>query len=499
MKRLSFLVVCLIVVSHKTYAVTDFSTPACKALIDVVQNQQSDEYHGLKLDQFIVNRNGANLYTWNSENYSLDKLHSLESASNVLTATVVGAAIQKGDLKIDARLKDFFPKVIKDPVKQFYYDQITIDHLLSMSSGLKWEDSIKNTLAESTLSKMLFDDQATDMNQFVLDQEMEILPGMKWNYNGGHSIVLLAILKKLYGHDHFIDDLLFKPLGIKKAFIEKDANGNLIGSNYAFMTPEEMTKIGLLYLNEGMVDKIQILPKAWVRKAQVSADSLVRTDNHTDSKYAQARGDFSQRGFWLNQDLKTLNIAHQFPHSPSDMYFAAGDYGQMIIILPTQNLVITTTGHNREFRSKIDKLVSNVTACFSGVPLLADPVKDLSLKPKEIAKAEAREENKFEEAIDDETKIGVGAIAKGYFQARLSQYVCHCHYVTELSTEQCMEQVSSSATTLSANKSIKYNIDENTQSVTVKPKFISAAVSIGKAKAREAHFTIGSGCSVLPE
>ena len=498
MKCLSLLMISLIVISPAVFPATDLSTPACKSFIDVIQNQQADSYHGLKLDQLIVNRNGANLYSWSTENYPLDKLHSLESASNVLTATVVGAAIQKGDLKIDARLKDFFPRTIKDPVKQFYYDQITIDHLVSMSSGLLWDDSIKNNLSESTLSKMLFSDGLLDMNQFVLSQEMEILPGMKWNYNGGHSVVLMAILKKLYGHDHFVDDLLFKPLGIKKAFLEKDAAGNIVGSNYAFMTPEEMTKIGLLYLNDGMVDKTQILPKAWVRRAQVSADSLVRTDNRSDAKYVESRGGFSQRGFWLNQDLKTLNIPHQFLHSPSDMFFAAGDYGQMIIILPTQNLVITATGHNREYRSKIDKLVSNVTACFSGMAIAADPV-DPTLTPKEIEKRAKRTEDKFEESIDDQTKIGQGAISKGHLQARLAQNICHCRYVSELTEEQCIDIATNSAITDSANKSIKYIFDENTQTVTVKPKFFSAAISIGKAKAREAHFTIGSGCSVLPE
>ena len=498
MKNLSLLIIAFLVMAPAAYAATDLSSPVCKSFIDVVQNQQADTYHGLKLDQIIVNRNGANLYTWNTENYPLDKLHSLESASNVITSTVVGAAIQKGDLKIDARLKDFFPRSFKDPIKQFYYDQITIDHLVSMSSGLMWDDSLKNNLSESTLSKMLFNDGLLDMNQFVLSQDMEMLPGMKWNYNGGHSIVLMAILKKVYGHDHFVDDLLFKPLGIKKAFIEKDAAGNIIGSNYAFMTPEEMTKIGLLYLNDGMVDKSQILPKPWVRRAQASAEALVRTDNRSDAKYVEGRGDFSQRGFWLNQDLKTLNINHQFPHSPSDMFFAAGDYGQLIIILPTQNLVITATGHNREFRSKIDKLVSNVTACFSGMAIAADPV-DPALTPKEIEKSAKRAEDKFEESIDDQTKIGQGAISKGHLQARLAQNVCHCRYISELSAEQCMELATDSASTDSANKSIKYIFDENTETVTVKPKFFSAALSIGKAKSRDAHFTIGSGCSVLPE
>jgi hypothetical protein len=48
------------------------------------------------------------------------------------------------------------------------------------------------------------------------------------------------------------------------------------------------------------------------------------------------------------------------------MFFAAGHYGQLIIILPTQNLVIARTGHDAEYWSKIDQLVAKAIACFAG-------------------------------------------------------------------------------------------------------------------------------------
>ncbi|MBP9681562.1 MAG: serine hydrolase [Bacteriovorax sp.] len=485
LSHLSLFFIGSLVSSTMALAATDMNSPECTAFTKVATGQRDDFKNGLQTDQIIVNRNGVNLYSWSDDTFTLDKLHPLWSSSVTIAATLVGAAIQKGDLKIDSRLKEFFPQKLADPIQQFYYDQITIDHLLAMSSGLMWDESHKDDSKDSTIMKMLYGKDQMDMNQFVLSQVVEMMPGFKWNYNGGNAVVLMAILKKIYGNDQFADDLLFKPLKIKNAFFEKDASGNAIAAMYSYMTPADMIKIGLLYLENGSYQGVQILPKAWVKKAQSPSSALSRSDTKTDPVNVASLGVYSQRGFWLNQDLPSLKIEHEFKNSPTDMFFAAGNNGQLMIVLPTQKIVIALTGHSLEYWSKIDKLVSNAVACFSTGALLA-PLEDVPSPA--IQKDDAKN-----------FKLGTGVLAKGYLQAYVAKEVCSCHYVSQLSFEQCIERLNVPVRTNQLERILDIELDDNVQLLKVKPSLLGKSLSFGKAKSKEASFLgMGLGCRLNP-
>jgi len=474
---------------NPSFADTTTLSSACARFDQVVRLESADTVSGFQMDQIVVHRNGKTLYAWADGAYKVDSLHSLWSGSKTIAATLAGAAIQQGRLSLDSKLKDFFPRKLADQKQQAEYDAITIENLINMSSGYVWDESYEADPVKSSFMDMIYGKGNPSMAQFALAEPLEISPGLKFNYSGGNANILMAVLKKIYGNTHFPQDLLFKKLGIEKAFFEQDTSGNLIGSSYAYFTPEEMARVGELFLQNGNWNGEQILPPNWVAQAGTLSEPLklsLFSGNKKYQDYIKNEGIFSNRSFWLNQDIPQLAMKHEFPHSPANMFFAAGHYGQLLIILPTENIVIAATGHNKEYWSKIDKLVSNALACFapeshvepgSSAPPPPDPA--LGLK-KELA-------------------LGSGVLRKGYLQAILAKEMCSCTYVSGLTLNQCLQHANLPFSLSQLHLLISIQQQESEQSLRSTPTPVGEMLGLLKAHRKTAkYFGEGVGCRLVP-
>jgi len=147
---------------------------------------------------------------------------------------------------------------------------------------------------------------------------------------------------------------LFNPLGMKSAVFERDHRGVFLGGSSAFATPRDMARIGYLYLQNGQWNGKTILSESWIAKTKSPSpgylsDGTVIQDITTEGVYGGS--------VWLNLAAKK-GFGKPYPHSPEDMLFARGHYGQMIIVLPSQDMVITRTGLDKEYNSRVDAFVS---------------------------------------------------------------------------------------------------------------------------------------------
>ena len=122
-----------------------------------------------------------------------------------------------------------------------------------------------------------------------------------------------------------------------------------------------MAKLGQLYLQNGSYQGKQLIDIDWVKSAQTVSPPAMLKDTSIES--IKAEGVYSARALWLNQEVQ--GFGPEFKNSPKDMYFAAGHYGQLIIIIPSENMVIARTGHDEEYWSKIDPFVSKTIACMN--------------------------------------------------------------------------------------------------------------------------------------
>jgi CubicO group peptidase (beta-lactamase class C family) len=206
------------------------------------------------------------------------------------------------------------------PIQSWQNDDrknITIHNLLQMNSGLEWDENYDEI---SDATKMLF--LARDMTKM---QEEKPLAGQingSFNYSSGTSNLLSGIARgKFETHQEYLDywyTNLIDKIGMNSMMLEADLAGNYVASSYAWATPRDWGKFGLLYLHNGNWNGQQIFAKDWVK--------------YTATPTPTSNGTYGAQ-FWLNAE-------GQFKDVPKNMYFADGYQGQRVYILPDQDLVI---------------------------------------------------------------------------------------------------------------------------------------------------------------
>ena len=242
--------------------------------------------------------------------------HELYSVTKSFTSALVGLAIQKG-----------FIDSLNHPVLDFFADRqvanldarkkaMTLEHLLTMSSGLEWPESGSSyTTTDNPYVRMM---RSSDWVQFVLDRPMADQPGATFNYNSGSSHLLSAIVQKTTRQSTlaFAQEYLFKPLGITDLVWGTDASGLAVGGSDLRLTPRDMAKFGYLYLKGGVWEGRQIVPAEWVRAS---------TTPHIRSTDA------------------ALDYGYQWWIQPDGSFAAHGLGGQYIFVRPRQDLVVVFT------------------------------------------------------------------------------------------------------------------------------------------------------------
>lgn len=139
--------------------------------------------------------------------------------------------------------------------------QITLDGMLRMSSGLRFNEDEGNPLGD------LFGQ--ADAAVYAANQPLEAAPNTKWQYSSGTTNIISGIIRNAIGSDTdylgFPRRALFDRLGMKSAVIEPDASGTLVCSSFMYATARDWARFGLLYLQDGVWEGQRILPEGWVQ------------------------------------------------------------------------------------------------------------------------------------------------------------------------------------------------------------------------------------------
>lgn len=262
----------------------------------------------------LVIRNGRAVLDADFYPYSNHTPHDLASMTKSVVATLIGIAIDRGVLSANQRVLDLFPErrfANVDDQKR----QMTVEHLLTMTSGL---------CAESAMDEQLLSEQrrASDWLQFALDRPLVSRSGQHFAYCSQGSNVLSAVLTRATGMtaEAFARRYLYEPLGIGRVIWPKDPQGNGHGWGDTYMLPEDMAKIGHLYLQHGEWNGRRVLSSGFVAEA---------TRQHVRATPNDGYG----YQWWLT--------------APPERYEARGRGGQRIVVIPSLNTVIVMLGTAR--------------------------------------------------------------------------------------------------------------------------------------------------------
>jgi Beta-lactamase len=252
--------------------------------------------------------------------YKGTDLHSMQSVSKTVTSVIIGIAMTRGDFKatVDTPVLHFF-----DPAKVKNIDdrkrRMTLKHVLTMTTGLKWNEDVPYDDPTSDSSIM---EATDDWVQYVMDKPMAAEPGTVFNYSSGASELLAYIFQKETGQDieKYGEKYLFAPLAIdhywKRTYLGViDTEGGL------YLRDADLAKIGYLYLHDGMWDGKRIVSHEWVQQSRTPF-----IDAGVHYKYGYK--------WWL----------YILPDKKSYAWTCLGFGGQRLMVFPEENLLVVTTG-----------------------------------------------------------------------------------------------------------------------------------------------------------
>jgi CubicO group peptidase (beta-lactamase class C family) len=271
-----------------------------------------------RLNSLLIAKNNYLVVEKYFNGFNRKRPGNIKSITKNILSALVGIAIQKGYLKnLDQKIHEFFPDEFKpdwDPQKK----EITIKHLMTMTSGL-----------EST-SFQNINDWISSPNwvRYVLTRKLIRKPGKTFDYSTGNTHLISAVLTKTTGMNtlEFAQKHLLNHMDIQVRYWEKDPQGIYYGGNNMSMTALDLLKFGVLYLNNGKYDGKQLVPEEWVK-----------TSTTFQSDPERLWSPFHLEGYGY--------LWWRFRMGPYEHYAAWGHGGQFIFIIPDLKLVVVITSH----------------------------------------------------------------------------------------------------------------------------------------------------------
>ena len=266
------------------------------------------------------------------------------SMSKTVTNALVG--ILAGQNRLEVMKPAPVPEWQKDGDDR---KKITLDQLLRMSSGLKFEE-VYLPLYDATY--MLYG--SYDFAAYAAARPLETEPDTKWNYSSGTANIVARIVRQTIEKEYdyyynFIYEELFDKIGMFSAVLEPDSSGTFVGSSYALATPRDWARFGLLYLQDGVWQGERIFPEGWVK--------------YTTTPTPKApHGEYGAHT-WLNAGSATDPEDRRWPGAPRDTFEASGFQAQKVIVVPSRKLVLVRFGATSDRKTwNTDEFIKNILA-----------------------------------------------------------------------------------------------------------------------------------------
>jgi len=303
----------------------------------------------LGVHAILIERNGKLIYEeyfdgfderwgvplpWTS--MKVDTKHDLRSVTKSVVSALVGIAVADGAIpSLDQPLIKWFPEYaeLDTPERR----RVTLAHVLSMTSGFKWNEEIPYTNPLNDEIRMTRDKEPL---RYALSPSLDHNPGTEFNYNGGLTQVMAAVLERATktSLEDYARTKLFEPLGITDVEWVGDLAGMPAAASGLRLRARDVAKFGSLYLNGGKWNGKQVIPATWVDV------STRRHFSFAPRTGTDAGGSFGYSYFWWYSCYPT-------PKGLIEARAAVGNGQQRIFVLKELDMVVTIlAGRYNDFR-----------------------------------------------------------------------------------------------------------------------------------------------------
>jgi CubicO group peptidase (beta-lactamase class C family) len=300
--------------------------------LDVIESDPRIEPHGL-----IVQRHGRRIVEGYWAPHTGDRSRLVYSLSKSFTGTALGLLVGDGRLSLDDLVSDHLPELFDDATPDATR-RLRIRHIASMASG---------HAAETLLDAVVADPDDPVHGFLTIPPDAE--PGTIFAYNQPPVLTLARILERVAG-ERLVDQLrprVLDPIGAGELRWRQLA-GHDMGFSGVFTNLDAIARLGQLYLDDGVWSGRRILPEGWVATA-----SSVQTPNGDWDQVDWQQGYGFQ--FWMSR------------HG----YRGDGAFGQFMVILPDEDLVVAMYSCTDEMQAVLDALWDHVLPALDRTPTAA--------------------------------------------------------------------------------------------------------------------------------
>ena len=266
----------------------------------------------------IILHEGRVRFEGYAQGYNADGRWTSFSVAKSITSTLVGAAIKDGSIvSIEDRIADYLPGLAGSA-----YDDVTIRQLLTMTSGVGWDETYTNPAADVARFWAQTPEPGVDnMTAYMRTLKKAAPEGRAWLYNTGETNLLGAALAVASGRtlSAYLAEKIWQPLAMERdaAWILA-ADGREVGGCCLSVSLRDYARFGQFILDGALIDGVSVVPEGWLLEATTKQVDIGKPGHGY--------------GFcwWTNDD---------------GSFDARGIFGQGIFIDPATSLVIASSGN----------------------------------------------------------------------------------------------------------------------------------------------------------
>ena len=273
---------------------------------------------------FLIIRNDTILYQKYNDKYVDTSLVSSFSMVKPMISTLIGIAISEGLIQsVDNSITDY----LSEYKNKAGFDCITIKNLLQHTSGIKFTDDDFNLVSDNAEFY-----RGNDLRKELTELTLKTSPNIEFHYSSANTQLLALIIERVTNKpiSNYLETKIWKPLGMESpAFWSLDSDGkNSMEKAFCCLQarPIDFAKFGRLYLNKGVWEGKQIVPKDWV---EYSTHSDPNNPNNVNRHFYNNN--------WGIGPLKY------------NSFYAVGLYGQYLYVYPEKNIQIIRFGNSSVF------------------------------------------------------------------------------------------------------------------------------------------------------
>lgn len=304
-----------------------------------------------KTNVFLVIKNDSIIYQYLSGDKALTTKQPSFSVAKSFVGTLVGIAIDKGEIKSTSELViKYLPELAKNDER---FNRLTLQHVLDMRSGFDFSERSFNPF-----SKIVRSYYGANLKKMVGNLKMKHEPGKVFEYQSINTQVLAFILEKAVGKSvqAQMQERLWQPLGAESnALWSMDDEGNIKAFCCLNATALDFAKIGRLYLNGGNWESKQIVSKKWV-EVTTNPDSLTKL-RYKNQFWATRDFKFFKDSVSAVSSLGKEGLDYPVERNPDGRYFyakkvydykAQGMFHQSVYVNPQNKVIIVRLGDRQK-------------------------------------------------------------------------------------------------------------------------------------------------------